>query len=88
MSLRSINGAHEFSNSSVTLIALSFRAKSRNPVAVLCGNDTGSFDFAAVAQDYGSCTTKTRIEISIRVFKSYPADAVQADHPFPSVTGG
>jgi hypothetical protein len=21
-------------------------------------------------------------------FKSYPADAVQADHPFPSVTGG
>ena len=21
-------------------------------------------------------------------FKRYPADAVQADHPFPSVTGG
>jgi hypothetical protein len=26
---------------------------------------------------------KTRIEISIRFLKSYPADAVQADHPFP-----
>jgi hypothetical protein len=31
---------------------------------------------------------KTRIELFDPGFKSYPADAVQADHPFPSVTGG
>jgi hypothetical protein len=31
---------------------------------------------------------KTRIDRSIRVFKFYPAGAVQADRPFPFVTGG
>jgi hypothetical protein len=30
---------------------------------------------------------KTRIEVSIRVLKYYPADAVQADHPFPFSNG-
>ena len=30
-----------------------------------------------------SLQQKTRIEVSIRVLKCYPADAVQADHPFP-----
>src|SRR5262245_11046445 len=30
---------------------------------------------------------KTRIEVLIRVLKCYPADAVQADHPFPFSNG-
>jgi len=40
------------------------------------------------AQD--DCETsheKTRIELAIRVLKCYPADAVQADHPFPFSNG-
>jgi hypothetical protein len=39
------------------------------------------------AQNDKSPHEKTRIEVSIRVLKSYPADAVQADHPFPFSNG-
>jgi hypothetical protein len=40
------------------------------------------------AQNDKVLNEKTRIELFDPGFKSYPADAVQADHPFPSVTGG
>jgi hypothetical protein len=43
---------------------------------------------AGFAQDDRACRhKKTRIEVSIRVLKYYPADAVQADHPFPFSNG-
>jgi hypothetical protein len=39
------------------------------------------------AQNDKLLSKKTRIETSIRVLKCYPADAVQADHPFPFSNG-
>jgi hypothetical protein len=44
-------------------VGLSFRAKSRNPVAVRCGSDTTFFSFATFARMTAHVQQKTRIEM-------------------------
>jgi hypothetical protein len=80
---RSISGSREFSNPPVIEFV---------PIKV---EESGGSTFAATTKDISislrvtaSWKQKPGSRISIRVFKCYPADAVQADHPFPSVTGG
>ena len=46
------------------------------------------FYLAAFRQDGGSCTTKNPDRnVQSGFFKSYPANAVQADYPFPFSNG-
>jgi len=89
MSLRSINGAHEFSNL-LERESLCHSERSRGiswhyTAATTLDPSTS----LRSAQHDGKSQTKNPDRNLDSVFlKSYPADAVQADHPFPSVTGG
>src|SRR5258708_32279158 len=60
-------------------MALSFRAKSRNPLALLSGNISGSFDFAALRS--GRHFERPQL-LSSAHFQLFSQDPVQRDKQY------